>query len=62
MKEIKDSGDRTRFETGDFRDMHEGKGRLDLMPLTAIIEVSKHCEQGDEEVRGAQYRQRNSAT
>lgn len=46
MKEIKDSGDRTRFETGAFRDMHEGKGRLDLMPLTAIIEVSKHCEQG----------------
>ena len=46
MKEIKDSGDRTQFETGAFRDMHEGKGRLDLMPLTAIIEVSKHCEQG----------------
>jgi hypothetical protein len=46
MKEIKDSGDRTQFETGAVRDMHEGKGRLDLMPLTAIIEVSKHCEQG----------------
>lgn len=46
MREIKDSGDRTQFETGAVRDMHEGKGRLDLMPLTAIIEVSKHCEQG----------------
>ncbi len=46
MKEIKDSGDRTQFTTGAVRDMHEGKGRLDLMPLTAILEVSKHCEQG----------------
>lgn len=46
MKEIKDSGDRTQFNTGAVRDMHEGKGRLDLLPLTAILEVSKHCEQG----------------
>ena len=30
---IKDSGDRTEFETGAVRDMREGKGRCDLMPL-----------------------------
>lgn len=30
---IKDSGDRTEFESGAVRDMHEGKGRCDLLPL-----------------------------
>lgn len=44
--EIKDSGDRTEFSTGAVRDMHEGKGRMDLLPWNAIIEVSKHCEAG----------------
>lgn len=29
---IKDSGDRTEFETGAKRDMHAGKGRMDLLP------------------------------
>lgn len=43
---IKDSGERTQFETGAVRDMHTGKGRCDLLPLTAIIELSKHCEEG----------------
>ena len=43
---IKDSGDRTEFSTGAVRDMHEGKGRMDLLPMTAIIELSKHCEAG----------------
>lgn len=33
---IKDSGDRTEFESGAVRDMHEGKGRCDLMPLEVI--------------------------
>ena len=27
-------------------DMHGGKGRMDLLPWAAIIEVSKHCEAG----------------
>lgn len=44
--EIKDSGDRTEFVTGALRDMHEGKGRLDLLPCTAILELAKHCEAG----------------
>ena len=33
---IKDSGDRTQFATGAVRDMREGKGRCDLMPLEVV--------------------------
>ena len=43
---IKDSGERTTFSTGAVRDMHTGKGRMDLLPWEAIVEVSKHCEDG----------------
>lgn len=43
---IKDSGERTEFTTGAVRDMHTGKGRMDLLPWAAIMEVSKHCENG----------------
>ena len=43
---IKDSGHRREFSTGAVRDMQEGKGRMDLLPWAAIIEVSKHCEAG----------------
>lgn len=43
---IKDSGERTEFGSVAVRDMHEGKGRMDLLPWAAIIEVSKHCEEG----------------
>lgn len=48
---IKDSGERTQFfdEKGNpigVRDMHEGKGRLDLLPCTAILELAKHSENG----------------
>ena len=43
---IKDSGDRTSFETGAVRDMHIGKGRFDLLPWNAIMEVAKCCEEG----------------
>ena len=45
-QKIKDSGERTTFSTGAVRDMHGGKGRMDLLPWAAIIEVSKHCEEG----------------
>ena len=43
---IKDSGNRRKFESGAVRDMAEGKGRMDLLPWSAILEVSKHCENG----------------
>lgn len=33
---ILDSGNRTQFETGAVRDMREGKGRCDLMPLDVV--------------------------
>ena len=46
VKKILDSGERTEFDTGAVRDMHEGKGRMDLLPWSAIMEVSKHCENG----------------
>lgn len=36
MSEIKDSGERRKFETGAVRDMAEGKGRCDLMPLEEV--------------------------
>lgn len=36
---IKDSGDRTLFDTGAVRDMREGKGRCDLMPLEVVRDL-----------------------
>ena len=39
MKKILDSGDRTEFETGSVRDMHEGKGRCDLLPLDVVNQL-----------------------
>lgn len=38
---IKDSGNRTEFATGAVRDMREGKGRCDLMPLRVVAEWLK---------------------
>ena len=46
MYQILDSEERTEFESGAVRDMHKGKGRMDLLPWAAIMEVSKHCEAG----------------
>lgn len=43
---ILDSGNRREFSTGAVRDIQEGKGRMDLLPWGAIMEVSKHCENG----------------
>lgn len=45
---INDSGERTEFRTGAVRDLHEGKGRFDLLPLNAIWEVAKHAEKGSQ--------------
>ena len=46
IRKILDSGNRRRFESGAVRDIQEGKGRMDLLPWAAIMEVSKHCENG----------------
>ena len=37
--EIKDSGARREFDTGAVRDINEGKGRCDLLPLDIIGEM-----------------------
>jgi hypothetical protein len=37
---IKDSGERREFETGAVRDIQEGKGRCDLLPLDVIEEYT----------------------
>lgn len=36
---IKDSGSRTEYKTGAVRDIQEGKGRCDLMPLDVVAEI-----------------------
>lgn len=36
---IKDSGNRRQFESGAVRDMQEGKGRCDLMPLEVVAKI-----------------------
>lgn len=46
MSEILDSGERREFSSGAVRDMSGGKGCTDLLPWAAIMEVSKHCENG----------------
>jgi hypothetical protein len=43
---IKDSGERTVFETGAQRDVPKDKGRMDLLPCRALISLSKHFEEG----------------
>lgn len=39
--EIKDSGNRREFSTGAVRDVADGKGRCDLLPLVTIGEMTK---------------------
>lgn len=46
MSNILDSGERTDFGTGAVRDMHEGKGRCDLLPPNALLRLARHFESG----------------
>ena len=41
---IKDSGDRTQFESGAVRDMRTGKGRFDLIPLEVMARMFDRCD------------------
>lgn len=52
---IKDSGERSEFSTGAVRDCHKGKGRMDLLPVSAIIEVAKIFEAGAEKYEGRNW-------
>jgi hypothetical protein len=40
IPKIKDSGERRQFDTGAVRDIQEGKGRCDLMPLDVVTEIT----------------------
>ena len=43
---LKDSGERTEFPSGAVRDMHEGKGRFDLLPMCVLMRLARHYEAG----------------
>ena len=45
-KMLKDSGERTEFDSGAVRDMHEGKGRFDLLPMCVLLRLAQHYEAG----------------
>lgn len=40
MSELKDSGTRREFSTGAVRDVADGKGRCDLLPLVQVSEIA----------------------
>lgn len=46
---IKDSGARREFETGAVRDIQEGKGRCDLLPLDVLAQLVKYKQICDQE-------------
>lgn len=48
MAELKDSGNRRDFGTGAVRDMAEGKGRCDLLPLDIIHNLFDHFVEMEE--------------
>lgn len=45
---IKDSGTRREFETGAVRDIQEGKGRCDLLPLDVLAALYEPCGYNDQ--------------
>lgn len=49
---ILDSGERRQFETGAVRDIQEGKGRCDLLPLGVVYDHLKLYDVGSEKVLG----------
>ena len=48
---IKDSGSRREFNTGAVRDIQEGKGRCDLMPIRVVANLLDHLTGGDHILR-----------
>lgn len=51
---IVDDGDRTLFGSGAVRDLHQGKGRCDLLPMCVLLRLAKHYEAG-----AIKYKERN---
>jgi hypothetical protein len=56
MAEIKDSGERTQFDSGAVRDMHEGKGDMVSLPWESVLRLSKHYEAGAKKYKRWNYR------
>lgn len=52
---IKDSGNRREFESGAVRDMQEGKGRCDLMPLEVVAEYFRLGQYAPDPKRSEDY-------
>ena len=59
---IKDSGDRTEFDTGAVRDMREGKGRCDLMPLEVVANMCAEDTDFDNVLLNIRYFQKTKHT
>ena len=45
---ILDSGERREFESGAVRDVQEGKGRCDLLPLNTVAELLEYADENNE--------------
>lgn len=50
--ELKDSGTRREFDSGAVRDMAEGKGRCDLLPLDVVADLLRYYERIPECYKG----------
>ncbi len=48
MANLKDSGERRKFDTGAVRDIQEGKGRCDLLPLDVVAKLLQQNKKEDE--------------
>jgi len=48
FSEVKDSGQRQKFETGSLRDTRKGKGRSDLITPIALKRIAIHYENGSD--------------
>ena len=57
MGKILDSGERTQFESGAVRDMHEGKGDMASIPWESVLRLSRHYEAGAKKYKRWNYRQ-----
>ncbi|MCL2639827.1 MAG: DUF5664 domain-containing protein [Phycisphaerales bacterium] len=53
---IKDSGVRQEFQSGAQRDTQEGKGRMDLLPFFALMELAKIYEAGAKKYGNCNWR------
>lgn len=53
MAELKDSGARREAGTGSVRDVAEGKGRVDLMPLDVVARVVACVYETADDVRNS---------